>query len=77
MDPSPEITLRERGPIGTQSEGDLRLDVVVVSEGFTGRNEAAWGRGKGVQNRVSFRLEVDPSALLVITGEIGGFRNAS
>ena len=37
-----EVSVRERGSAGTQSEGDLGLNVAVVGPIFSGRNETVW-----------------------------------
>ncbi len=37
-----EITLRELAPVGTQSEGDLGVDIAVSNGAFTGRNDTVW-----------------------------------
>lgn len=34
--------MRKRGARGTQSEGDLCLEIAVVSAGFSGRYDEAW-----------------------------------
>jgi hypothetical protein len=37
-----EITLRELAPVGTQSEGDLGVNVAVSNGAFAGRNDTVW-----------------------------------
>jgi hypothetical protein len=36
------VTLREPGPPGTPSEGDLGIDVSVDGRSFSGRNDTVW-----------------------------------